>query len=187
VKTVLLLGDSIRLSYQPLVAERLEGRARVFGPSDNGRFALYTLMRLGDWLAECGKPDVIYWNNGLWDLGQCPHRFPNQIPISDYAGNLGVLLQRLRETNARIIWRTITPVSAARGWRDNWLFEPKDVDRYNEAAQSLMEKEGIPCHDLGSVIRERMDDCLDVDGVHLSSIGRTACADAVSRTILQYL
>ncbi len=184
MKTVLLLGDSIRLSYQSLVTERLEGRARVFGPSDNGRFALYTLMRLGDWLSECGTPDVIYWNNGLWDLGQCPHRYPNQIPISDYVGNLRILIQRLRETNARIIWRTITPVSTARGWRDNWFFDPKDVTRYNAAARSLMEEEGITCHDLGKIVQERMDECIDVDGVHLSLIGRTVCADAATQVIL---
>lgn len=187
MKTVLLLGDSIRLSYQPLVAERLDGKARVFGPSDNGRFALYTLMRLNDWLAECGNPDLIHWNNGLWDLGQCPHRHPNQIPIADYAGNLRVLIQRLRETKARIIWRTTTPVSPTRGWRDNWFFDPEDVARYNRVAASLMEEEGIACHDLGAVVRERMDECLDVDGVHLSPAGQTLCADDVTRTLLEHL
>ena len=37
---VMLLGDSIRLSYQPLVAERLAGKAEVVGPQINGQFAL---------------------------------------------------------------------------------------------------------------------------------------------------
>jgi len=60
MKTILLLGDSIRLSYQPLVAAKLDGRAKVVGPSENCRFALYTLMRLDEWLQECGKPDVIH-------------------------------------------------------------------------------------------------------------------------------
>lgn len=187
MKTVLLLGDSIRLSYQPLVAERLAGRARVFGPPDNGRFALYTLMRLGDWLAECGKPDVIHWNNGLWDLGQCPHRYPNQVPLSDFTGNLGVILQRLRATNARIIWRSITPVHPDRGWRDDWLFESRDVARYNEAARSLMEREGVACHDLGAVVQERMAECIGADGVHLSPTGQAVCADAVAQVILNHL
>ncbi len=43
---VLLLGDSIRMSYQPLVAEILTGRAEVVGPADNCQFALYTLSSL---------------------------------------------------------------------------------------------------------------------------------------------
>ena len=40
---VLLLGDSIRMSYQPLVAQLLEGRATVVGPADNCQYSLYTL------------------------------------------------------------------------------------------------------------------------------------------------
>ena len=32
---VLLLGDSIRMSYQPLVGQLLVGRASVVGPADN--------------------------------------------------------------------------------------------------------------------------------------------------------
>lgn len=33
---VLLLGDSIRLGYAPLVAKRLEGLAEVISPKDKG-------------------------------------------------------------------------------------------------------------------------------------------------------
>ena len=43
MKNVLLLGDSIRMGYEPHVRRKLEGRAEVFGPNENGRFALYTL------------------------------------------------------------------------------------------------------------------------------------------------
>ena len=44
--TVLLLGDSIRLSYQPRAGQLLAGRTEVVGPADNCRFALYSLMRV---------------------------------------------------------------------------------------------------------------------------------------------
>lgn len=183
MKTVLLLGDSIRLSYQPLVAERLAGCARVVGPSDNGRFALYTLMRLGAWLEECGKPDVVHWNNGLWDLGQCDHRYPRQVPLADFIGNLGFILKQLRATGARIVWRTITPVDGARDWRDGWLFDPEDIARYNAAAKASMESEGIACHDLGALVQERMGACLAEDGVHLTPVGQALCADAVAEQL----
>ena len=36
---VLLLGDSIRMSYQPHVAELLAGRAVVVGPADNCQYS----------------------------------------------------------------------------------------------------------------------------------------------------
>ena len=43
---ILLMGDSIRLSYQPLVAEQMQHRADVVGPDENGRWAGHTLTRL---------------------------------------------------------------------------------------------------------------------------------------------
>jgi len=175
---VLLLGDSIRLSYQPGVTARLADRAQVTGPADNGRFALYTLARLGAWLEECGRPDVVHWNNGLWDLGRHPDRRPEQIPVEDYVGNLSFILARLRATGAVVIWRNTTPVRPDRGWRDQWLFEPDAIARYNDAAQRLMEREGVPCHDLHGLVRARADDFLDTDGVHLNPAGREACAAA---------
>ena len=69
---VMLLGDSIRMSYQPLVAELLAGRAEVFGPRVNGRFALFTLTSIPDWIAEFGRPDLVHWNNGIHDAGYNP-------------------------------------------------------------------------------------------------------------------
>ncbi|MDD5704998.1 MAG: SGNH/GDSL hydrolase family protein [Kiritimatiellae bacterium] len=184
MKTVLLLGDSIRLSYQPLVAAKLAGRARVVGPSENGRFALYTLMRLDTWLGEFGTPDVVHWNNGLWDLGQCDHRHPRQIPLDDYVGNLELILQRLRATGASILWRNTTAVDAARGWRDGWRFDPEDVERYNTAASRLMRRQGIACHDLHAVVHERLDSLLAEDGVHLTQAGQEVCADSVVEQVL---
>jgi hypothetical protein len=50
MKNVLLLGDSIRLLYQPLVQEKLNGRANVYGSSENGRWSGYTLNSLRFWL-----------------------------------------------------------------------------------------------------------------------------------------
>ena len=80
------------------------------GPSDDCRFTLYTLMRLEHWLQEYGLPDVIHWNNGLWDLGQCLHRCPAQTAVADHVGNLGFILERLRQTGAAIACATTTPV-----------------------------------------------------------------------------
>jgi lysophospholipase L1-like esterase len=187
MKTVLLLGDSIRLSFQPLVRDMLAGRAKVVGPSDNCRFALYMLMRLDHWLQECGAPDVIHWNVGFWDLGQCRHRRPVQTALEDYVGNLGFVLGQLRKTGAAIVWAATTPVRGDRGWRDDWLFLPEDVDRYNRAARDLMWSEGVPCHELGAVVLENQPAFLGEDGVHLNADGQQACARAVVRTLEPYL
>ena len=50
MKKILLLGDSIRLNYMPMVCKNLYGRAEVYGPEDNCRYAKYTLWCLSDWL-----------------------------------------------------------------------------------------------------------------------------------------
>ena len=43
---VLLLGDSIRMTYQPHVARWLEGRAQVVGPAHNCPYGLFALPLL---------------------------------------------------------------------------------------------------------------------------------------------
>lgn len=187
MKTVLLLGDSIRMSYQSLVTEGLAGRARVVAPAENGAFTLYTFMRLTDWLEELGKPDIVYWNNGIWDLGVCSWRYPHQFSIEDYVGNLGSVLNRLRETGAEIIWRTTTPVQANFPWAGEWTFAADDVVRYNAAALALMRSEGIACHDLGAVVQENLASYLFEDGLHLSPLGQKACADAITSLLLSYI
>ena len=67
---VMLLGDSIRMSYQGLVAETLSADGhQVWGPPENCQFSLYTLASLGGWLTQFPDPDVVHWNNGLHDIG----------------------------------------------------------------------------------------------------------------------
>ena len=69
---VLLLGDSIRMSYQPHVARLLSDRAEVVGPVDNCQYSLYTLSSLDRWIAALGKPDIVHWNNGIHDYRTQP-------------------------------------------------------------------------------------------------------------------
>ena len=97
---VLLLGDSIRQSYEPVVCQKLSGRAEVVGPKENCQFSLYTLVSVSRWIEDMGKPEIIHWNNGLHDCGHCPGRRPIQIPPGVYIGNLEAfqsagLLQRI--------------------------------------------------------------------------------------------
>jgi len=58
---ILLLGDSIRMSYQPHVARLLAGRA------DNGQYDRYIHDSLDRWAKDMGKPDIVHWNHGIHD------------------------------------------------------------------------------------------------------------------------
>ena len=187
-RKILLLGDSIRMSYQPIVAKKLEAVAEVVGPSDNCQFSLYTLSSLDRWLGQLGKPDVVHWNNGLHDVGHNPSRSPVQIPLDMYVANIEFLLRRLRALTPRVIWATTTPVHPNRPFRqDTWSWRNEEIARYNEAAVTLMKNHGVPVNDLHALVIADVDRYLSADQLHLSAAGQEACAEAVAKAVRSYL
>jgi len=181
---VLLLGDSIRMSYQPIVAEILRDVAEVVGPSDNCQFSLYTLSSLQRWFDELGRPDVVHWNNGIHDAGHNPNRSPVQIPLDVYAKNIEFILRQLLETGARVVWATTTPVHPARPFYDDqWAWRNEEIDRYNAAALEIMGRYGIPVNDLHSIVMSNPDRLLSEDQLHLSEEGQRKCAEAVAAAV----
>lgn len=185
---VLLLGDSIRMSYQPLVAERLAGRAEVVGPSVNGQFALFTLSSLANWFGELGTPDIVHWNNGIHDAGHNPDRCPRQIPLEDYTGNLRHIVQRIHNNQTRkLIFATSTPPHPDKPICDGtWSWRPGDIERYNEAARAVMAEHDVPINDLYSVVAGDIDTMLCDDMLHLSEAGKAKCADAVVDAVSRF-
>ena len=181
---VLLLGDSICGSYQPLVAKLMADRADVVGPDENGRFAAYTHSRLAGWLAELGQPDIVHWNNGLWDCGHWCEREPKQIPLDEYVATLRQILDDLRTLTRSIIWATITPIHEDRiadQYGFNWTNE--EIDTYNAAALAVMTAEGVAVNDLHAVVKDNVAENLAEDLLHLSERGQQRCAAAVAAAI----
>jgi len=185
---VLLLGDSIRMSYQPLVAEMLEDEAEVVGPEENCQFSAFTLSSLDRWIEELGKPDVVHWNNGIHDVGHNPDRKPVQYPLDEYISNLKGIIMKLRETGAKIIWATSTPVHPERPFTsDSWAWRNDEIDQYNKAALELIKGESIPVDNLHSIVAKDVDAYLAEDMLHLSEEGIKKCAEAVASIIGQFL
>ncbi len=54
---VLLIGDSVRLHYQPVVREELESEAEVIGPAENCETSRKVRARFAVWL-ESYKPEL---------------------------------------------------------------------------------------------------------------------------------
>jgi len=185
---VLLLGDSIRMSYQPIVVKALQGVADVVGPAENCQYSLYTLFSLERWLDQLGTPDIVHWNNGIHDAGHNPNRSPLQIPIEMYRLILEFILQRLQETGAHIIWATSTPVHPKRPFvSEQWSWKNEEIEQYNSVALDLMKSRGIPVNDLHSIVKSDVDAYLSEDQLHLSEVGKNRCADAVVAAIRAYL
>ena len=188
IPRVLLLGDSIRMSYQPHVAKLLDGKADVVGPADNCQYSLYTLSSLDRWIGELGKPDIVHWNNGIHDSGHNPARSPVQIPIDMYRANLEFILNRLIALTPRVVWATITPVHPDRLFiKTEWAWRNEEIDQYNKVASGLMTSRGIPVNDLHTLVWNNVSGLLSEDQLHLSEDGQNACADAVAHCVLPLL
>lgn len=185
---VLLLGDSIRLSYQPFVAQLLAGKAEVVGPAENCQYSLYTLSSLDRWINQLGQPDLVHWNNGLHDAGHNPARSPVQFPVETFKENLGLILKRLKSLTPRIIWATITPAHPKRPFLDTaWAWRNEEIDRYNAVARELMDFHGVPINDLHKLVWANLSEFLSEDQLHLSGAGQKACAQAVAGCISRLL
>jgi len=182
MKQVLLLGDSIRLSYQSLVKEKLNGMAEVVGPEDNCRFAKYTLWYVNQWVDEHSKPDIIHWNNGLWDVFHYNEEMGISTPLEEYVSYIKKILKVLKNTGSKIIWATTTPVNAK-----NINYDNQEIDRYNDEIMKYMMEEQIEVNDLSKIVKSNIELYIGEDNLHLSEKGREVCTEAVVRAIKKHL
>ena len=187
MKKILLIGDSIRFGAPPnspgygiYVKEMLEGKAEVFAPDENCRFAQYTLRYLYDWASklDCEKIDIIHWNNGLWDVLRL-HGDEPLTPIDVYVTFLERVYNKLKKLfpNAKIIFANSTPVIEEWGNPDFFRYN-SDIDKYNAAATELMNRLGVEVNDLNSIAKA-FDNSLHSDWVHYGEEGSKLLAEAV--------
>lgn len=181
MKKVMLLGDSIRMGYQDEVIRLLDG-CSVWKPEENCRFAKYTLNSLRFWLNDCPKPDIIHWNNGIWDIKRLYDWDESFSSVEEYLHDMERVLKVLRSTGARIVFAATTPVRDGAVGLDNGT-----ISKYNEAIARLMTGEGIPVNDLYSVVYPSRDQYIVEDLVHLSEPGIAACAKAVAHAVKKAL
>ena len=185
---VVLIGDSIRIGYAPLVAKQLDGKAIVVSEKANGEDSGNVLRNLDEWVIK-EKPDVVHINAGLHDLKLKDGSY--QVPLAEYEQNLKTILDRIRkETNAKVIFATTTPIV------DNLHAQRKagfdrfeaDVRKYNIAAVSVMKLAGVPINDLHQVVESGGGPTLmNSDGTHYTPEGYARLAAAVTNSILRSL
>jgi len=185
---VVLVGDSIRMGYAPLVAKRLEGKAIVVSAKPNGEDSSNVLRNLDDWVIK-ENPDVVHINAGLHDLKLTNTSY--QVAMAEYEKNLRTILERIRaDTKAKIIFATTTPILDDRHAKRKVGFDrfESDVLKYNVAAAAVMKQAGVPIDDLHAVVesggKERL---MLADGTHYTEEGYEALAAAVSESILRSL
>jgi lysophospholipase L1-like esterase len=185
---VVLVGDSIRMGYAPLVTKRLNGKAIIVSAKSNGEDSGNVLRNLEEWVLK-EQPDVVHINAGLHDLKLTGRNY--QVPLAMYEKNLKTILERIqKETKAKVIFATTTPILDDLHAKRKVGFDrfEADVQKYNEAAVFVMKQAGTPINDLHKLVetggREKL---ISGDGTHYTPEGYEILAAAVTDSILRSL
>lgn len=175
---VLLIGDSISIGYTIPVRKLLEGKANVQRVPDNAGPTTHGVQFVETWLGK-GHWDVIHFNFGLHDLKLMWDDRP-QVTVEDYERNLRRIVARLKQTGAKLIWASTTPVPDAK------VSPPRsnvDVLRYNQAAARIMREDDIEIDDLNAEVRQKLNELQQPANVHFKPEGYSTLAEAVARHI----
>lgn len=190
---VVLIGDSIRMSYAPTVIQQLEGKAVIAQPKANGGDSSNVVKHLAEWAVK-EQPDVVHFNCGIHDTKKDKKTGAFQVSPEQYEANLRTIVDTIRkETKAVVLFATTTPIiddRAAKG-RTNATYELVDASivQYNDIALRVMKELNVPVDDLRAVVGEgeTRGKLMSADGVHFGTEGRTALGNAVAEFVTKHL
>lgn len=170
----LLIGDSISRGYTVPTRHALAGKVNLHrapancGPTLNGLRKLDIYLGIGRW-------DVIHFNFGIHDWKRDP---------ADYENQLTIMVERLEQTGARLIWASSTPLPDR--YNDETGGDTKIV-RLNEIAAGIMQKHGIPTDDLYGLIKPRQKELQNPNDCHFPEEKYAILGDQVAQSILTAL
>jgi lysophospholipase L1-like esterase len=191
--TVVLLGDSIRLSYAPVVAKQLAGKATIVSPPANGGDSSNLAKNLEKWAIKA-EPAVVHFNCGIHDVKKLKATGKHQVSPEDYEQHLRTIVSRLRsETKAKVLFALTTPIideraAKTRGERNYELFNAS-TEQYNAIARRVMEELKVPINDLRAALGtpEEQAQAISNDGVHFNKAGVEKLATAVTKFVSEHL
>ena len=184
---VLIIGDSISVGYTPFVRDMLKNKLDIYRILENGRYSSYGKRQLDNWLSLNKHWDIIHFNWGLWDLQYINPDNENINGIQrttpeEYKSNLEYIVNKLKNTGAKLIWCNTTPVpmnaTMAQGI-------PEDVIRYNNIAIEIANKNNIRINDLYSFALKNINSIQLKNNVHFNSDGSKYLATKVAKEILK--
>ncbi|MEZ5384034.1 MAG: SGNH/GDSL hydrolase family protein [Prosthecobacter sp.] len=167
---VLLIGDSISRGYTLDTRKTLAGKANVHrapencGPTANG------VKKIDIWLGD-GKWDVIHFNFGIHD---------RKTPAADYEQRLETLIARMKQTGAKLIFATTTPVPP--DTKDGPELVTQIAEK-NEIALRVMKKHGVAIDDLYSFLKPQLEGIANPKDVHFNAKGYELMGQQVAKSI----
>ena len=182
---VLIIGDSISIGYFEPTKELLAGTAELTHNAGNAQHSRYGLTELDTWLGDTSW-DVIHFNFGLHDLKYvnakgalaAPGEGTQIMSVEEYARNLEQIVRRLKETGAKLIFATTTPVPEGSAGRIQG-----DAARYNAAALPIMKKYRVRVDDLHAFALPRLGTIQRPHNVHFTEEGSRLLAEQVANSI----
>lgn len=184
---VYLIGDSVRLGYQPFVCDLLRGFT-VIVPTENCGDSDSVRQNLAAWTQGIRAGDIVHINCGLHDI-RCDEG--SRTPLNDvatYRQNLHQIFDYLKQTGAIVIWASSTPFLE----KVHNLVKPSrrylaDIQSYNQAAADLAAQYGFVLNDLYSLMfTQDLTALMLCDGLHFNEFGSEMLAKQVAAAISQH-
>lgn len=186
---VVLLGDSIRLSYAPIVEKALAGKATFHNPKANGGDSGNLLKNLDAWVIQ-QKPDVVHFNAGIHDSKRFRKTKEYQVSLEKYEANLRKIVERIRkETKATVLFAVTTPILSDRAGkqREKADYEVLEecVVEFNAVARKLMKELNVPVNDVRALFPDKasVEKAMTADGVHFTGEGSRMLGESVAKFI----
>lgn len=185
---VLLIGDSISAGYQRQVKEAFKGRAVVVKNEGNAEWSGTGIQKIESYLGAT-KWDVIHFNWGLWDLYGWEYHREDRSPEA-YAKRLDVLVTRMKQTGAKLIWATTTPVcrepekTMQKRFSQTVQISLAQQKQYADAALAVMKKHHVMINDLHAHILPSLSEhAVAPNDVHFHAAGSDHLAKKVIAAI----
>ncbi len=166
---VLILGDQLYNEPARAVGHMLVGRAQVSFPKERPGDTGTALERLDTLLGD-DPWDLIHFNFGFADLH---YKAPGIKAIramsekaggvrvtspTDYEANLHRIVQRLKETGAKLVWASTTPIHSS---QFDGLYRPGSEIEYNAIAARVMRRHDVAINDMHGYVRATAKDKRD--------------------------
>jgi hypothetical protein len=151
MKKIVLLGDSIRKGYDKYVKMAFKDVAEVYYPTENCRFAAYTLRFLPEWKKAfgCGDDvDCVHWNVGLWDLLELGED-GTLSSLAHYSNMIERIDKRIRQLfqQAKVVFATSTAVREHE-YTGEWRRHNATIETFNKTALDALKGTDTVINDL---------------------------------------
>ncbi len=182
---LLIIGDSISIGYTPRVRKLLRGKANVHRPTTNCRWSAFGEENIEGWIGE-SRWDLIHFNFGLWDWYGWKQE--QKATPASYAKNLDGIVQKLKKTNAKLVFAVTTPPCVSPERKVKIVVSEARAREFNMSALAVMKKHRVHINDLYSLIgKDRVKYQRGEDDVHDTEEGSELLAKQVAQVIKQEL